>query len=94
MKNVSRLLAIGFVSCFLGNAWAAGPCEQIKQACTQAGFILGDAKINKGLHRDCINPIMQGKSVAGAPNLPTIDPTVVAACHAKHPKFGEGKVGM
>jgi hypothetical protein len=93
MKKVTQLLVIGFVSCFLSNAWA-GPCEQIKQACSQAGFIKGEAKVNKGLIRDCVNPIMQGKAVAGAPGLPAIDPTVIAACRAKHPKFGEGKVGM
>jgi hypothetical protein len=71
-----------------------GPCEQIKQACLSAGFIPNDAKQGKGLWMDCVNPIVQGttakKSVIA---LPSVDPTVVAACKAKHPKFGEGKVG-
>ena len=71
-----------------------GPCKQIKEACTTAGFIKGDAKDGKGLWMDCVNPIMQGttakKSVLP---LPKIDAKVVADCKQKKPKFGEGKVG-
>ncbi len=71
-----------------------GPCKQIKEACTKAGFIKGEAKEGKGLWKDCIDPIMQGttakKSVLP---LPSVDPSLVAACKAKRPKFGSGKVG-
>ena len=39
---------------------------------------------------------MQGKTtVPGATKpLPSVDPSLVAACKAKNPKFGSGKVGM
>jgi hypothetical protein len=91
---MKKLVLIALVSCFLSNAWAVGPCEQIIQACTSAGFIKGQVKENNGLIRDCVNPIMQGKAVAGTAHaLPTVDPAVVSACHAKKPNFGEGKVG-
>ncbi len=74
---------------------APGPCKQIAQACTSAGFIKGDWKKGDGLWRDCVDPIVQGvTSVPGATKpLPSVDPSVVAACKAKHPKYGEGKVG-
>jgi hypothetical protein len=96
MLKKSLLIAL-FTSLIAAAAFAGanpGPCEQIKQACTNAGFIKGEAKEGKGLWRDCIDPIVQGttakKSVLA---LPTVDPSVVSACKAKHPKFGEGKVG-
>jgi hypothetical protein len=69
------------------------PCEVIKQACESAGFVKGEYKEGKGLWRDCIDPIIQGKPVNSAIPLPTVDPTVVAACKAKHANWGEGKVG-
>ena len=71
-----------------------GPCKQIKEACEKAGFVKGEAKQGKGLWMDCVDPIIQGttakKSVLP---LPVVDAGVVAACKAKNPKFGEGKVG-
>jgi hypothetical protein len=74
---------------------APGSCQQIKKACEDAGFIKGEWKNGYGLWRDCIDPIMQGKTtVTGATRaLPSVDAGVVAACKAKHPKFGEGKFG-
>jgi hypothetical protein len=73
---------------------ASGPCQQIRKACEDAGFVKGEAKKGYGLWVDCIDPIMQGNaSVPGATKaLPTVDPNVVAACRAKNPKFGSGKV--
>jgi hypothetical protein len=72
-----------------------GPCKQIAEACKTAGFVKGDWKKGDGLWRDCVDPIMQGQTtVAGATkSLPTVDASVVAACKAKHPKYGSGKVG-
>jgi hypothetical protein len=72
-----------------------GPCQQIAAACKNAGFIPGDWKKGDGLWRDCVDPIVQGvTTVHGATKpLPTVDPSVVSACKAKHPKFGAGKVG-
>jgi hypothetical protein len=78
-----------------GKDHAPGPCQQIEKACKDAGFILGDAKKGDGLWVDCIDPIIQGKTtVPGATKpLPKVDASLVAACKAKNPKFGEGKVG-
>jgi len=72
-----------------------GPCKQIAQACQQAGFVKGDFKKGDGLWRDCVDPIMQGQTnVPGATKpLPTVDANLIAACKAKRPKFGAGKVG-
>ena len=70
-----------------------GPCAQIVTACQAAGFVKGEYKVGKGLWRDCVDPIVQGKQVNSAIPLPAIDPAVVTACKAKHPKFGAGKVG-
>lgn len=72
-----------------------GPCQKVVEACKSAGFIKGDWKKGDGLWRDCVNPIMQGQSnVPGATKpLPQVDPNLVAACKAKHPKLGSGKVG-
>ena len=74
---------------------APGPCQQIAQACQNAGFIKGDWKKGDGLWRDCVDPIVQGvTTVPGATKpLPSVDPAIVAACKAKRPKFGEGTVG-
>ena len=74
---------------------APNECNQIAEACRQAGFIKGDWKKGDGLWRDCVNPIVQGKtSVPGATKpLPSVDGKLVADCKAKHPKFGGGKVG-
>src|SRR3954465_2079967 len=72
-----------------------GACKQIAEICHNAGFIKGDWKKGDGLWRDCVDPIMQGKtSVPGATKpLPSIDGRLVADCKARHPKFGGGKVG-
>jgi hypothetical protein len=73
----------------------ADSCRQITQICQNAGFESGEAKKGTGLHKDCINPIMQGKTkVPGAKKpLPAVDPKLVAACKDKNPKFGHGQVG-
>lgn len=74
---------------------APAPCKQIAEICKKAGFIYGDARLGYGLHRDCINPIMQGKTtVPGATKpLPAVDPKLVTECKAKDPEYGSGKVG-
>lgn len=96
MLNRKLILALGGIVYLVSvvPAFAQGPCDQIKNACLTAGFIPKDAKQGRGLWRDCVNPIMQG---APAPAnavipVPAVDPGVVAACKAKHPNFGEGKL--
>jgi hypothetical protein len=72
-----------------------GPCKEIAAACRNAGFIKGDWKKGDGLWRDCVDPIVQGKTSApgGSKPLPSVDAGLISACKAKHPKYGSGKVG-
>jgi hypothetical protein len=72
-----------------------GPCQKVADACRSAGFIKGDWKKGDGLWRDCVDPIMQGKTTVpgGTKPLPAVDSGLVSACRAKHPKYGSGKVG-
>lgn len=95
MMTVAMLVGLASVSAWANKDGAPGPCKQIAEACKSAGFIKGDWKNGDGLWRDCVNPIVQGQTtVPGATKpLPTVDAGVVAACKAKHPKFGSGKVG-
>jgi len=71
-------------------AGQGGPCEKIKQACLDAGFMFGRAKGGKGLGTDCIVPIMQGtpQPPSAILPLPQIDPKLVAICKIRNPKFG------
>ena len=72
-----------------------GPCKQVLEACKTSGFAYGEAKKGHGLYKDCVNPIMQGKTkVPGAAKpLPSVDPKLVSQCKAKNPEFGQGPVG-
>jgi arylsulfatase A-like enzyme len=68
------------------------PCEAIAAACGSAGFVRGGAGAGNGLLVDCIEPLMQGRSAPrrGALALPQVDSSLIAACRAEHPDFGEG----
>jgi len=72
-----------------------GPCWQILQTCKSAGFVEGRAAKGYGLYADCVNPIMQHKTVVpGATKpLPPVDPKTVADCKKRDPAFGVGPVG-
>lgn len=71
-----------------------GPCMQIKDACTNAGFFPNAYKDGKGLWKDCINPIIQSKTAPDSKlPLPSVDPTTISECKTRHPGFGKGKVG-
>ncbi len=65
------------------------PCEQIKQACTDAGFTYGRAKAGYGIGSDCLVPIMLGtpQPASATKPLPQIDPQLLAACKSKNPGF-------
>ena len=41
------------------------PCKKIMDACKSAGFVKGEWKQGKGLFKNCMQPIMEGKTVAG-----------------------------
>jgi len=74
-------------------AFAQGACEQIVAACEAAGFVRGGAATGNGVLVDCVEPIMRGTAQprrAEKP-LPPIDASVVEACRAKDPAFGQGK---
>ena len=72
-----------------------GPCKMLEISCVASGFSKGDWKKGNSLWSDCLNPISQGiAKVPGATRpLPPVDPTLVAACKAQHPKYGMGTVG-
>ena len=76
-------------------AEAAPPasCEQIVMACTNAGFVKGDAKQGYRLWADCVDPIMRGtpQPPKVVKPLPAVSPDLVAACRQSDPNFGEGK---
>ncbi len=55
------------------------PCHKIRAACEQAGFVKVGHKEKKGLMRDCLHPILEGKTVSGV----TVSADEVAACKAK-----------
>jgi hypothetical protein len=94
----SSIFTLVLINAVVSPALAApvtDPCKQIVQACTSAGFVLGDWRKGYGLYRDCVDPLLQGKtSVPGADKpLPAVNPGLVPACKQKNPKFGDGKVG-
>jgi serine/threonine protein kinase len=67
------------------------PCEQISNACENAGFVYGRMKQGNGLSADCIVPLVLGtpQPKEATKPLPQIDPQIVAACREKNPKFGQ-----
>ena len=55
-------------------------CKQLKDACAKMGFQMdGKARKGKRLYKDCIQAIMDGKTVNGV----TVDPQVVQACRLR-----------
>ena len=100
-KVWSRLRTLGLIVVASGAASAVqtaqseGPCVQIAAACQQAGFARG-ATMGSRLERDCVQPVMLGaarQSGAGKP-LPQIDPSIVAACKARNPNFGQRNAAL
>ncbi|HYM77219.1 MAG TPA: protein kinase [Candidatus Dormibacteraeota bacterium] len=71
------------------------PCEAIKAACENAGFLPMMAKEGLGIAADCIVPIVQSmpQPKNAAKPLPKVDPQVAAACRAVNPHYYEGKEG-
>lgn len=60
------------------------PCMKIMEACKAAGFAKGEAKEGKGLFKNCLKPIREGKTVPGV----TVDPATVQACKEMKSKHG------
>jgi hypothetical protein len=92
---MKRLVMMGSVIALMGSMGLADPapsgsgsrhsdlresCRQIEAACIDAGFAIGVATPKgKRLYKDCMLPVMDGKTVRGV----TIDPLVVEACRAR-----------
>ena len=57
------------------------PCQTIADACRAAGYHPGGHKEGKGLWKDCVAPILDGKPIAGV--KPKADD--VKACQANRP---------
>jgi hypothetical protein len=65
------------------------PCAKIRKACTDAGFAKGEAKEGKGLYKNCMKPLLEGKTVEGVKE--TFDAGTLQACHAKQASWKEHK---
>ncbi len=55
------------------------PCQKIEMACKDGGFLIGEDKSGKGLVKDCMEPIMAGKTVEGV----KVEAADVTACQEK-----------
>jgi hypothetical protein len=95
--QIRWLLPIALVTCLGGlccqSARAADdPCQQVQQACLNAGFVQGAAQQGNGLFAHCVTPIMQGspQPTNATKTLPKVDPQLVSACKAANPNFPKG----
>jgi hypothetical protein len=83
MLMILTLFVLNLV--FINNQVRAdsGSCQQIKNACRNAGFVPGGG-VHDGLLLACFNPIIQGTAQPRAASrpLPAIDPQLVNACRA------------
>jgi hypothetical protein len=57
------------------------PCQTIATACEAAGFHSGGHKEGKGLWKDCVAPILDGRTIPGV----SVAGEDVKACQAKRP---------
>jgi hypothetical protein len=68
------------------------PCRTLRkaaiEACSSAKFEKGKSKEHKGLFKDCVRPIMDGKAVEGV----VIDAAIVKGCQER--KAAKGKASM
>ena len=91
MKSMKLWLALAF-SCLGGIAFAEGggahpkapltpACKSVMTACEAAGYHHGGHKEHKGLWKDCVAPILDGKAVSGV----ITNPDAVKACAANRP---------
>ncbi len=81
------VIAAGVVGAEPPPAGAEHPCHRVEAACKAAGFARGEAKIGKGLFKDCVDPVLRGQAVAGV----TVDPSEAQACAAVRAKHGHEK---
>jgi arylsulfatase A-like enzyme len=87
--NLSRVetlvvLALAIVAATASTARGEGACEQINDACRDAGFVRGRAASGEGLRLDCFEPLVQGRTASTSSRaLPRVDPALIAACRAE-----------
>lgn len=91
MKNLVFALAIIFGTLSLQAQAPAehqdGPCMKIMEACKNAGFGRAAAGEKKSLSKDCMQPLLNGQSVAGI----SLNASDIAACKAKKFELKAGK---
>jgi len=69
------------------------PCEFIKEACENAGFLPMKAGEGFGISADCVVPIVHGAAqpATATKPLPKVDPKIAAACRERNPHYYEPK---
>jgi len=77
---VMSLIVLSSMQAFADHHEESHPCKEIKAACEAAGFKQGGhQQNNKGLYKDCMQPLAEGKAVAGV----NVSADKIAACKAK-----------
>jgi hypothetical protein len=84
--GMKRFILMSGIVTLMGSVALADPasspsrtaCREMRTACQTAGFTAG-AEQGKKLYRDCMLPLMDGKSVAGV----TVSTQTIAACRAR-----------
>ncbi|MEO7047874.1 MAG: hypothetical protein ABI091_21425 [Ferruginibacter sp.] len=85
VKNI--VLMLGCLAAFSVSSMvladSAHPCKPLEVACKAAGFYQGGSGSGKGLYKDCIEPLADGKSVSGV----KVADADAAACKVKVDKM-------
>ena len=57
-------------------------CEQVRTACKDAGYLRGSGEVGSRLVKDCVEPLLNGrtKDNASTLTLPTVDVAILTAC--------------
>jgi len=85
MKNIF-LMMVFLITSSLSSfvlADAAHPCKPLEAACKADGFYQGGSSSGKGLFKNCIEPLADGKPVAGV----QVEAADAAACKIKIDKM-------
>jgi hypothetical protein len=76
MKKLLMIVSVLAAANVFANEDSSKPCLEVKKACESAGFTLGQHKVGKGLHKDCMQKLAAGEAVTGV----TVSADVVSAC--------------
>jgi hypothetical protein len=85
MKNflIAAACLLAFNLSTVSFADTAHPCKNLETACKAAGFYKGGNGSGKGLYKDCIEPVAEGKTIEGI-NVAKED---IDSCKAKIDKM-------